>query len=290
MSRAAQWFFVASVALAYVSAAAAANTTAATAAEPPSPVRLEPLTVTASARWFAIEETAGRVMLRAPAEVGGPMRFAKRGAEFAPGETVTTGERSRFELLGANEARWRLGWRTAFMLRREGARLLAGTALAVVPENEVWTVDTFGSRARLGEGTWILQAVENEGLKVICLDGPARLETDVTAELIAPGADPAAKVRLKAGELIFIRPEGRGFGPLVTIFLEELLATSRLVGGYAKPLPNLTRLRNLGLAQREQLKGVTSALVAGAKGADGFDVYVPPSSAPAPGPGPASGK
>ncbi|MEY4487783.1 MAG: hypothetical protein RIQ79_291 [Verrucomicrobiota bacterium] len=246
---------------------------AATAGAEP-PVSLEAVTVTASARWFEITETAGRVMLR-PAEAGGPVRFPKRGQEFSPGETVTTGERSRFELTGSEAARWRLGSRTVFQLHKAGARLLAGTALAMVPEKSKWTIETFGSQIRLGEGTWILQAVENEGVKAICLDGPAQLETDVAADASTPALLTPVTARLKPGELIFIRPRARGFGPLVTIYLEELLATSRLVGSYAKPLPQMTRLRNLGIAQREQLKGVTAALVAGAKGSDGFDVYLP---------------
>lgn len=240
-------------------------------------VQLEPVTVTAPARWFMITESAGRVMLRSGdgTAAGGRVRFAKPGAEFVPGDTITTGERTRFELTGASDARWRLGGRSVFLLRKDGGALLAGTALATVPEGETWTVDTFGSRARIGEGTWILQAVENEGLKVICLDGPARLETDVAADATKPEALTPAGLKMKPGELIFLRPAARGFSPLVTVYLEELLATSRLVGGYKTPLPRIIRMRNLGIAQREQLKGVTSALVAGAKGDGGFDVYIP---------------
>ncbi|AKC81880.1 hypothetical protein IMCC26134_02180 [Verrucomicrobia bacterium IMCC26134] len=273
MKHAARIFFMATLAgLPPVQVLAEDGAVLITGAE--SPVRLEALTVTASSRWFEITELAGRVMLR-PEEAGGPVLFPKRGQEFTPGETVTTGERSRFELTGSEVARWRLGSRTVFQLHKAGARLLAGTALAMVPEKARWTVETFGSQVRLGEGTWILQAVENEGVKVICLDGPSQLETDVVLDASHPGVATQAAVRLKPGELIFIRPGARGFGPLVTIYLEELLATSRLVGSYAKPLPQLTRLRNLGIAQREQLKAVTAALVAGAKGSDGFDVYLP---------------
>jgi hypothetical protein len=41
-------------------------------------------------------------------------------------------------------------------------------------------------------------------------------------------------------------------------------------------------LVNLGIAQSEQLKGVTGALVAGARGEGGFDVVLPRSKEPAP--------
>jgi hypothetical protein len=234
-------------------------------------VRLAPVIVTAAMQGMVISDAAGRVTLRTEEGgegAGAKLRFAKKGAQLVPGETITTGQRARLELRGGDEARWRLGGRTAFALRADGAWLLAGTALVAVPEEETWTVETFGSRARLVGGMWILHAVENEGLKVICIDGPARVETDV-------GETPVG-VKMKPGELIFLRPGGKGFGPLVTIYLEELLATSRLVRGFEEPLPNLTRLVNLGIAQREQLKGVTGALVAGARGEGGFDVLMPP--------------
>ncbi len=243
-----------------------------------SPVTLDSVEVTAAARWLAVTEAAGRVQFR-PAEAGAAVRFVKAGAEFGPGETATTGLRARLELVGGPDGeRWRLGQRTVFQARPGGGRLLAGTALLVVPGREVRVVETFGSVVRLGDGTWMLQAVENEGLKVICLDGPARLETEVAGE----GGDRGrVEARIKPGELIFVRPGGRGFGPLVTIYLEELLATSRLVRGFSEPLPRMTRLVNQGIAQREQLKGLTSALVAGANDEQGFQVILPRPSAPA---------
>lgn len=242
------------------------------AVEQPPVVELEPVEVRAAARWLAVTDAGGRVQLR-PAQAGEPLRFAKAGAELGPDETATTGHRARLELLGGPDGeRWRLGQRTVFQSRPGGGRLLAGTALVVVPDGEIRSVETFGSFARLAEGTWILQAVENEGLKVICLDGPARLETEAKNEA---GEPVSAAVRMKPGELIFLRPGGRGFGPLVTIYLEELLATSRLVRGFAEPLPRMTRLINQATAQREQLKGLTSALVAGAKGDSGFQVVLP---------------
>jgi hypothetical protein len=242
-------------------------------AAPAAPVMtLEPVEVAADARWLATTDAAGRVQFR-PARPGEPVRFAKTGSELGPGETAATGHKARVELLGGPDGeRWRLGQRTVFQSKTGGGRLLAGTALLVVPDGDRRTVETFGSFARLHEGTWILQAVENEGLKVICLDGPALLESEGLDEA---GTTVAINVRLKAGELIFIRPEGRGFGPLVTIYLEELLTTSRLVQGFAEPLPRMTRLVNQAVAQREHLKGLSSALVAGAKSRDGFDVVLP---------------
>jgi hypothetical protein len=210
---AARLFFFAVVA-AMIAGPAVCQSSAGGAVTQDAPVvTLDPVEVEAAARWLAVTDAAGRVQFR-PAQSGAPVRFVKTGAEFGPEETATTGHRARVELLGGPDGeRWRLGQRTVFQSRPGGGRLLVGTALVVVPDDDIRSVETFGSFARLGEGTWILQAVENEGLKVICLDGPARLETEAVEN---GGTSVRIGVRMKPGELIFLRPDGRGFGPLVT--------------------------------------------------------------------------
>ena len=116
----------------------------------------------------------------------------------------------------------------------------------------------------MGAGTWILQAVDNEGLKLICLDGPS--DAVALGEAKAPASAPLRRVKLRPGELVFLLPEGKAFGPVVTIFFQELLATSRLVRDFPGELPEARRINNLATAQGEQLKGVTNALVGGAGG------------------------
>ena len=83
---------------------------------------------------------------------------------------------------------------------------------------------------------------------------------------------------MRAGEVVFAQPGGRGLGPVVTVFLDELLATSRLVGGFAAELPQAERLRQLGAAQRESLQKVSNAFVGGARDAEGFELVVPKAS------------
>jgi hypothetical protein len=151
---------------------------------------------------------------------------------------------------------------------------MAGTALARVPDEAGWRVESARGAVRLGKGLWMLQAVDNEGLKVVCLDGPATVEA-LGDDNAAVADEARVRLKLRPGELVFLRPGGREFGALVTIYLEELLITSRLVNAFPEPLPELRRLQNLGIAQREHLKGVTNALVAGARDEKGFEIAVP---------------
>jgi hypothetical protein len=216
----------------------------------------------------------GQVLLRTSQ---GKIEFAKAGRVVAEGATVVTGENAHAEVKPP-AGLWRLGRRAVFTPRAEGAQLLAGTVLAVVPAGRTWSVESARGLVALGEGTWILQAVDNEGLKLICLDGPA--EAVALGEAKTPAPEPARRVRLRPGELAFLLPGGRAFGPVVTIFLQELLATSRLVQDFPDDLPDARRLKNLAIAQGEQLKAVSNALVAGAQDEKGFQLVVPKPAAP----------
>ncbi len=228
---------------------------------------------------------AGRVMLRAlNAKGGARLEFPKTGRQLAAGEVLITGDQSLFELRVGEAGWWRVGRRAVVApLAGGGGRLTAGTALVRVPKGASWRIDAARGSARLAAGLWLLQAVDNEGLKIACLDGPAELlaigepAAPEPANAKATGVTPAPLDRLKLnpGELVFLRPGGAAFGPIVVIYLEELIATSRLVNGFPSPLPELRRLQVLGLVQRQQLKGVTNALVAGARDDQGFEVAVP---------------
>gem|GEM_PF-2229088 len=219
-------------------------------------------------------EVAGAVMLRGEG-VGGLARV-RAGMRLPDGNVaVVTSTGARVELLAEDGGRWRIGSLALWMPMPTGGRLLAGTALVEVPPGGGRAVDSTTGRVVLGEGLWMVQAVENEGLKLICLDGPAEV---VAGGGVEPAGDKPERRRLRPGELIFLRPGGREFGPVVTVFLQELLATSRLVNGFAEPLPQARRLQNLALAQSERLKGVTNAFVGGARDEDGFQLVVPPAA------------
>jgi len=214
----------------------------------------------------------GRVMLR-PAD-GARVELPKLGRVLADGEVLVTGDQSRVQVQVGKDGLWRVGRRGVFSPQREGGRLSAGTALVRVPSDSGWVIESSRGMARLSRGLWMLQAVDNEGMKLICLDGPATVEA-LGDRLADPDTGPHLRLKLRPGELVFLRPGGKDFGPIVTVYLEELLATSRLVNAFPEPLAEARRLSNLGIAQREQLKGVTNALVAGAREEKGFEIAVP---------------
>jgi hypothetical protein len=209
----------------------------------------------------------GRVMLRAE---GGPrIEFPKTGRVIAPDEVLITGDKARLELRAGEAGLWRVGRRAVFAVDAAGGKLTAGTALVRVPDAEGRRVEGARGAVRLGKGLWMVQAVDNQGLKIVYLNGPSWAE--------ASGGDgtPPPRIKLRPGELVFLTPGGREFGPVVTIYLEELLLTSRLVNGFPEPLAESRRLMNLAVIQRDQLKGLTGALVAGAQEDDGFEIAVP---------------
>lgn len=220
-------------------------------------------------------EAAGRVLVREGGD--GPYRGrAKPGMELRAGDAVLTGPGARVEWRIGGRGRWRVGERAVWIAGNAAgdAELRAGTAIAAVEEGSRWTVGAAAARVTLGEGVWLLTAVENEGLKIVALDGG-----EVACAAANPGADAGGglvpRLRLRAGEVVFARPGNGGFGPVVTIFLDELLASSRLVTKFAEPLPQMTRLEQQGAAQRERLSLVSNVHVAGAKDAEGFQLVVP---------------
>lgn len=222
---------------------------------------------------ITITHVDGRVMLRSAESPR--MEFPRIGRVLAEGGILITGDQARLELRVGEEGLWRAGRRAVFVPRADGGSLTAGTALVRVPTETGWRVESARGAVRLGRGLWIIQAVDNEGLKLVCLDGPAQIDALGESALSVSDSVSLVRIKLRPGELVFLRPGGREFGPIVTIYLEELLATSRLVNAFPEPLTELRRLRNLGIAQREQLKGVTNALVAGAPDEQGFEIAVP---------------
>lgn len=229
--------------------------------------------VAASAAPSMLTFVDGRIMLRPT--TGSRVEFPKVGREVAEGEVLITGDQARLELRTGEAGLWRLGRRAVFSAFEDGGRLLAGTALLRVPSEDGWRVEGARGTVLLGGGLWMLQAVENEGLKLVCLDGPTWAEARGGGQSNQNLNTEGTRIKLRPGELVFLQPGGEGFGPVVTIYLEELLATSRLVNAFPEPLAEARRLQNLGVAQREQLKRVSNALVGGARDEKGFEIAVP---------------
>lgn len=223
----------------------------------------------------------GRVLLRS--EDGKKMEPAKTGRLLAEGEVLITGDATRFEArLLQGGGVWRVGRRAVFQLKEGGARLLAGTALVQVPAGATWRLESRGCVVGLPAGSWLVHAVDNRGFKIVCLDGEAPVQA--WGEPAKPADAAVAVLALKPGDLTFVQPGGRAFSPVVTIYLEETLATSRLVSGFPEELPGMRRLLNQAIAQRERLTGLGAAVVLGAPEAGGFQIAVPDPKAEPPAP------
>ncbi len=217
---------------------------------------------------WQVAQVSGRVLVRSAD--GRNQVPAQAGHALPAGGVVISGANSRVELVAGGSI-WRIGSLGVWQALPDGARVLAGSALAVVPPGTEQVVEALGGRMWLGSGTWMLTAVENEGLKVVCFAATGTLRTGSGSETVAQ----AETIRqLRAGELVFLRPGGRGFGPVVTIFIAESLGTSRLVQGFTRPLPNFKELQLAAAVQSDRLAAVSKALVAGAKDQTGFQVMV----------------
>jgi hypothetical protein len=217
---------------------------------------------------WRISQVSGRVLVRS---ADGRNQVPAQETHALPaGGVLISGANSRVELV-AGGGIWRIGSLGVWQALPDGARVLAGSALAVVPPGTEQAVEALGGSMRLGPGTWMLTAVENEGLKVLCFSSEGILRASAGS---GNTVREETTRRLRAGELVFLRPAGRGFGPVLTIFLAESLGTSRLVHGFSRPLPNLKELQLVAAVQSDRLAAVSKALVAGAKDQAGFQVMV----------------
>lgn len=222
-------------------------------------------------------ETTGRVLVREQGD-GRYRGRARPGLELHPGDAVLTGPGARIEWLLGPRGRWRLGENAVWLAGTApgDATLRAGTALAAIPPGPPWRIHSADASVLLSPGVWLLTAVENEGLKIIALD--AGTVTRLPPSPAAPSASDT--LTLRAGEVVFAPPGGRAFSPIITVFLDELLATSRLLTRFAEPLPQAERLRQQGAAQREHLALVSNVHVGGATGPEGFQLLRPANPEP----------
>ena len=229
-------------------------------------------------------ETTGRVLVREHGD-GRYRGRAQPGMELFAGDAVLTGPGARIEWRLGPRGRWRLGENAVWLAGTApgDATLRAGTALVAIPAGETSRIHAARATVQLSPGVWLLTAVENEGLKIVALDSGyvTRVLAD-TDDPAQPATGSAATLELRAGEVVFAPPDGGNFSPIITVFLDELLATSRLITRFTDELPQAERLRQQGAAQRERLSLVSNVHVGGAKDREGFQLLRPADPAPAP--------
>ena len=203
-----------------------------------------------------------------------------RASYLPQGERVSVRPRSGLETLAAGRT-LRFGSETIFMIEEKGIVLYEGSLLyrtrkmgALLniksPEAEV-SLD--------GMGAVMLEVEPNGGLKIVGMLGRVRI-TDVQSN---------RATQLLPGELLFVKPGGRGFGDLVYVNLGKMAKTSFLVGGFNNLSSFERSLAVVTKAQEESIAKRFRAVVGDAKGVDTFEVVpVAPDPRPTPVPPPAS--
>ena len=146
-------------------------------------------------------------------------------------DQVRTGPQSRAELATPDQTVTRVGANSVFSFEA-GTReinLEKGSVLFYTPPGKGGLkIKTSGASAAVLGTTIIVAATSDGGFKIIGLEGTARV------------AIPGGRSRsLHAGQVMFVLPGQREFGPIADVNLNTLIRTAILVKGFKKPLPSL---------------------------------------------------
>ncbi len=171
---------------------------------------------------------------------------AKVNDSFKAPDLIRTGAKSRAELQAPDKTLTRIGANTVFSIEPAGRnlKLEQGSLLFHSPAGKGGgTIKSAGASASVLGTTLLVACTLDGGFKTIVLEGRGTVTL----------TNGRVKI-LKAGEMIFIPPGAKDFGPLILINLDKLVGGSSLVGGFPAPLPSLPSIRaaisrqNLALA------------------------------------------
>lgn len=160
-------------------------------------------------------------------------------------DRLRTGRLSRAELEAPDGTLTRLGANTVFAFDRASRTLQLdrGSLLFHAPTGRGGgTVRSPSASAAVLGTTIIAAATPDGGFKLLVLEG--RAQVDFTS---------GARLRLEAGQMTFVRPATGGVGapgPVVNFDLAQQVRSSRLVQGFARPLPSRARIEQAVEAQR----------------------------------------
>lgn len=150
-------------------------------------------------------------------------------------ELVRTGPNSRAELKAQDQTLTRIGANTIFAFEPQGRtiNLQQGSVLFHSPTGRGGgTIKTGGASAAVLGTTLVIVATPNGGFKGIVLEGKGKFTL------------PNGNARdLKAGQLLFILPGSRSFGPTLNINLSKMVEGSGLVKGYSSELSSMPKVQ-----------------------------------------------
>jgi hypothetical protein len=160
-------------------------------------------------------------------------------------QMVRTGPASRAELLAQDQTLTRVGANTLFSFDPRGRtiNLQQGSVLFHSPTGRGGgTIKTGGASAAVLGTTLMIVATPNGGFKGIVLEGKGRFTL------------PNGTSRnLNAGQLLFVLPGSRSFGPTLNVNLGKMVEGSGLVKGYTAELPSLPKVQAAVSAQQVQI-------------------------------------
>lgn len=174
------------------------------------------------------------------------LKAAKVSDTFKTPDLLQTGKDSLAELTAKDNTVTRIGANTVFSFEQKGRniRLEKGSVLFHSPAGKGGgTIRTGGASASVLGTTIMVATTVDGGFKAIVLEGKGQVRL--------PNGDFRI---LKAGQLVFVLPESRAFGPLLNINLDKLVRGARLVSGFAAKLPSLEKIEVEVEKQNERIE------------------------------------
>lgn len=155
---------------------------------------------------------------------------AKVSDRFEAPDLIRTGPDSLAELIAADKTITRVGANTVFSFEPAGRamNLEQGSVLFHSPKGQGGgTIRSKGASAAVLGTTIVVTATTGGGFKAIVLEGKGQITL------------PNGNFRiLTAGQVTFVLPGSRTFGPQLNINLSKLVESSRLVQGFEQELPS----------------------------------------------------
>ncbi|NBR85313.1 MAG: hypothetical protein EBS84_04605 [Proteobacteria bacterium] len=155
---------------------------------------------------------------------------AKVSDVFKAPDLIRTGPESLAELIASDKTITRVGANTVFSFEPAGRamNLEQGSVLFHSPKGQGGgTIRSKGASAAVLGTTLVVTATEGGGFKAIVLEGKG--------QITLPNGDFRV---ITAGQITFVLPGARTFGPTLNINLGKLVENSRLVQGFEKELPS----------------------------------------------------
>ncbi|MGF1482962.1 MAG: FecR domain-containing protein [Opitutales bacterium] len=187
---------------------------------------------------------------------------------FEAPDLMATANRSRAELLAPDGTVTRVGSNTIFSFDPEQRviDLKTGSLLFHSPKGlGGGTIRTSEASASVLGTTIAIAATSNGGFKLVVLEGVAQIiYEDGTVDV------------LDAGQVAFVTPGENVRSPILTIDLEELVASSLLLNGFDTPLASLAEINDQARRQSRRILGPSNLLIGDAPEGDQFQIIEVP--------------